>query len=347
MKFRAPLWYYRVFHYEFWPFWLLYFPAFFYWLLLALYHRSFTYFTAANPGIELGGFFGESKIGILEKIPEKYLPKSCYFEEGTAPAAILAAMECKAISFPVICKPDKGERGFLVSKLHSAQELRAYLSGMKGKLIVQEFSAYTQEYGILYYRFPDGSGSGISSVTEKEFLSVTGDGQSSVRDLLGQSVRARFRMKELEEVLGTEMETVLPAGEYRLIEPIGNHCRGTCFLNGERLISPELVRVFDEIAGNIPGIYFGRFDLKAKSAEDLLAGRHIHILELNGTTSEPAHIYDPSMNIFGAWKAIFQNMRIVSAIARQNKRNGISYTPFNEFFRIVIAHFRNKSANAR
>lgn len=340
-RFRMPLLLVRMFRYEFWPFWLLHIPAYFYWAWLAIRSRSMLYFTAANPGIEMGGFFGESKTAILKNIPEAFLPASIYVDADQQFADVLAAFAQQQLQFPVICKPDQGERGFRVQKLYNAAELQQYHEQAGGRFIIQEFVAYETELGILYYRFPEG-GSGISSVTTKVFLAVTGDGRSTVRELMEQNVRARMRMTELLQRLGQQADTVLQNGERLLLEPIGNHCLGTMFCNGNHLITPELVAVFDRIAAQMDGFYFGRFDVRVSSAAELQQGKNIRILEVNGTTSEPAHIYDPKMNLFKAWGAILHNMQLVFRIAKQNRKRGIAVTPPRVFLQTVRAHFQNK-----
>ena len=92
-KFSAPLWFIKYTRYEFWPIWLMYFPVIFYYMYLALRSRSVTYFTAANPGIELGGFCGESKINILDKIKPEYLPKTIFLLKNSSLENYCAAIE--------------------------------------------------------------------------------------------------------------------------------------------------------------------------------------------------------------------------------------------------------------
>ena len=58
----------RLTRWEFWPAWAFYPPVIGYVAWLALKHRGLTLFTAANPGIVAGGFVGESKIGILDRL---------------------------------------------------------------------------------------------------------------------------------------------------------------------------------------------------------------------------------------------------------------------------------------
>jgi len=60
----------RAFHikassWEYWPMWLVYLPASLYFIYLSLKARSFFFFSAANPSIETGGMFFESKWSIF------------------------------------------------------------------------------------------------------------------------------------------------------------------------------------------------------------------------------------------------------------------------------------------
>ena len=85
-------------------------------------------------------------------------------------------------------------------------------------------------------------------------------------------------------------DTVIDEGKTIRVEPIGNHNRGTKFVNANLLITPKLVAVVDEIVKHIPGFYYGRIDLKAQSIGKLLNGEEIRVLEFNGVNSEPTHI---------------------------------------------------------
>jgi hypothetical protein len=336
-----PLWMVRVFNYEYWPFQLLFFPCFFYWIVLSLRARSFVYFTAANPAIDLGGFFGESKINILNRVGVKYKPRTFLIDTNWTTSQISNKMETEDISFPIICKPDKGEMGFRVQKIQNEEELAEYLAISPNEILVQEFVEYSIELGILYYRYPSGK-SGISSVVEKEFMSVEGDGQSSVEVLMKKSDRYRFQIPRFRKEKGSLLKSIPPSGKKEELESIGNHCKGTRFINGERLINKQLVSVFDEITATMDGFYFGRFDLKVKSISDLYKGENIKILEVNGTTSEPAHIYGAGMTLWKAYKDIFFNMKIVNEIAIENHKTGIEYMSIGEVIKIASQHFRMK-----
>lgn len=336
---NIPLWWIKLTHFEFWPVWVVYFPALFYYVFLAFKTRSLLYFTAANPGIELGGFFGESKINILNKIDKKYLPHSLFVNANMPLNKLLQDFKKQNLDFPIICKPNVGERGSNVEKIQNEEELILYHQTLGQDFIIQEFITYEIELGVLYYHYPKTGESAVSSVVAKEFLTVTGDGYATINQLLQHNYRARLQGNALVNRIKIDPNTILENNQKLLIEPIGNHCRGTTFINANYLINATLIKVMDDIAKKMDGFYYGRFDLKVKSIEDLYKGNNIKIMEVNGTTSEPAHIYDPNYKLLDAYKTIFQHMKIIADISLQNHKKGVSYAAFKLFFKTIKKHF--------
>ncbi|WP_088124919.1 ATP-grasp domain-containing protein [Roseivirga misakiensis] len=339
MRHRLPLFLVKIIYYEYWPFWLFFMPLVPYWIYLAIRAKSLTYFTAANPGIIHGGVFGESKIDILEKINPKYKPTTLFFKANTGLTEVVDGIEKAGLTFPMIIKPDVGERGSEVEKLDSQQDLEHYITQNHQDFIVQEFVDFDVELGVLYHKLPISNTSNITSIVQKEFLGVTGDGTTSIRALLQKSERAKLQMPALEEKFGSHLDDVLPNGVYKNLQPIGNHCLGTKFLSGQHLINDKLVKVFDQISADVDGFNFGRFDLKVSSIEDLYEGQNIKILELNGVTSEPGHIYDPKFNLFRAYKDTMLSMKTSCLVSIENMKQGAKVTPFWEMFRLLRTHF--------
>ncbi|AEI49331.1 hypothetical protein [Runella slithyformis] len=336
---RFPLWLVKLFNYEYWTWWVFFLPLAPYWLYLALRNRSLTYFTAVNTCIPDGGVFGESKNDILSQIAPRYLPTGTFVQREEAWESVQQKLIQAGIAFPLIVKPDVGGRGFRVHKINDVQHLQRYLNDTPQPVIIQEYVAYELEFGVMYARMPGEPGGRITSITQKEFLSVTGDGRSTVGELLAQNTRARFAMGELRERVNEAWNDVVPAGQRRYIQPIGNHCLGTKFLNANHLINRRLTAVFDQIALPIEGFYYGRFDLKVSNLEDFYQGRNIKILELNGATSEPGHVYDPNYRLWKAYRDIMHNMRIVADISAANIRRGIKPTPLNQLLQTSRAFF--------
>jgi hypothetical protein len=332
----------KVIRFEFWPYWILYLPVCCYYLWLSLKARSFSFFTAANPGIFMGGFTRASKYSILSKIDNNYLPTTLLIKEDTTIDNALAIMRQSSLEYPIIVKPDIGERGKGVEKIDTKEQLVQYLLHSKGDLIIQEYISDWIELGVLFYQMPDGSDRGITSVVRKEFLTITGNGQLTIGEWINRMERAQLQKSYLLHKYRNRLEQIIPNEEKFILEPIGNHCRGTTFLNGNHLINDQLVSVFNRIAKPIDGFFIGRFDLKVRSINDLYQGEHIRILELNGVASEPAHIYDPQARLIDAYKALFSQYSLFYTIANQNKQLGVKYVPIKMLLNEIRLHYKQR-----
>ncbi|MEM9326354.1 MAG: hypothetical protein AAGA85_11880 [Bacteroidota bacterium] len=322
-------WWTKVSHFEFWPFTLFYLPVFIYYGYLALKSRSFFFFTASNPSIELGGMMGEKKSDIFELIPPAYIPKTRLFSPDVSVATIEHFLQETGVSFPIIAKPDIGDRGWMVEKISTASALRSYLERVEVDFLVQEYVPYPLELGIFYIRQPDEDLGQVTSIVQKGFLSVTGDGQHTVTQLLQQNVRAMLQADFESAGLQAIGSTIPTVGEKIEIEAIGNHCRGTTFYNAGHWITPELSATIDKVAQQIEGFYFGRFDLRCSSIEDLVAGRNFKILELNGAGAEPGHIYQPGFSLRTAYRDVLWHLKMLQKVSVANKRRGYDYWNFS------------------
>lgn len=320
-------WWIKWSNWEFWPFSFLYFPVGFYYTWLSIKRGSFFFFTAANPSIEFGGMMGEKKSDIYRLIPTEYLPQTKLFQKNEAKDAIEFA---KKTGFPIIAKPDIGERGTWVEKLKNEDSLANYIRDCPVPFLIQEMITYPVELGVFYMRFPGEPKGRISSIVEKAFLSVVGDGKSTVKILLEKNPRASLQVDMSHERIAPLLDQVPPKNEVVEIESIGNHCRGTQFLNKNDRINSELEQAFDKIANQIPGFYFGRFDLRCKSTEDLANLKNFKILELNGAGAEPGHIYQPGYSLLRAYRDINWHLATLAKISYLNKLNGHPYWSLKE-----------------
>lgn len=333
----------RLRSWEFWPSWLANVPTVGFWLFYAVRARSLFFFSRVNPAIETGGVFGESKWNILRNLPNEVLPKTLVVQgETRAVDAILDEMTQAGLHFPVIAKPDVGERGFRVEKLTNQAELRYYFSEYSGRTLVQEYVDYPVEMSVLYHRFSGSDRGKVTSVCIKKMLAVTGDGRSSIETLMTQNARAVLQLKRFREHYPQLLTTVLPEGVTQVLEPIGNHCRGTTFLNGNDLISERLTAVFDRIHRSMEGMCYGRFDLRCQSIEDLHQGKNFRILEFNGIASEPAHIYDPEYPVWSAYRDLHKHWQIIYEISKVQKSRGIETMTWRELLTSVQKHRKRK-----
>lgn len=330
-KFKLRKFYIRAFSWEYWPIWLVYFPVSFYYVYLALKARSFFFFSASNPSIETGGMFFESKWSIFKLIPQRYYPATVLIDKADSIDVILAKMKKSAIAFPAIAKPDRGERGWCVKKIHSLEEMAQYKTSMKVDFLVQAYVDYPLELSVFYYRDPTKETGILTSVTLKKLLTVTGDGVSTIDALIRRNDRSFLQYHKIKKNEQLDLQQILTLGEKQVLVPFGNHVLGAMFLDYNHIIDNTLVETFDEISKQIKGFYFGRYDLRCTSIEDLKMGKNIAILELNGAGAEPSHIYDPGFSFFKAQKVIANHYKMMYHAASFNKKAGVPFMSFKSF----------------
>lgn len=328
-KVRRSNFFIRLKSWEYWPFGIIQFPVILYFLWLSLRARSFLFFSASNPGIVMGGMLGESKYHVLKKVPAQYTPITLFVPVPCRKQEVLTILKKNNLQLPVIFKPDLGERGFMVQRIFSETDIDNYLEKMKHDFIIQELVDLPLEFGVFYLRFPHQSRGSVTSVVMKEMLSVTGDGVSTLQQLILKKERASLQWKKLKEMFSHRWDERIPKDEKVELVSIGNHCLGTKFLDGNHLINEKLTDTFDALGKSIEGFYFGRFDLRCATLDDLYKG-NVKILELNGCGAEPAHIYHPGSSPFKAVKVLIQHWKNIFLIARENVRRGASYVPFKE-----------------
>jgi hypothetical protein len=315
-------------HWEFWPGSLFYPPVVIYYLWLAIKYRGAMLPTAANPGIFSGGMVGESKMATLRDLmvtsPE--FTAEAELLAGSTPDERLATLRkiCarRNISYPFILKPDLGQRGAGIKLIRNEPQAEAYLQQTSAPLLVQRFAAGPHEVGIFYYRFPGEPRGRIFAITEKVFPVITGDGKSTIAELIWRDDRARFLAGKYLQRLGSRQNDVLAAGETRSLVQAGNHAQGCIFRDGMRLNTPTLEERIDEISKKVNGFFIGRYDIRFASEEDLRAGKNFQIIELNGAAAEATSIYDARNSLWSAYRTLFRQWDLVFAIGAENRRHG-------------------------
>ena len=319
----------RMGRWEFWPPVVFYAPVAAKYLTLAIKYRSFSLPTLANPGMYMGGVIGESKFETLadlsrshpEAAAETHLVRFDSVEQQIC--QILRLRNDHGLQYPLVLKPDVGQRGYGFKVIHSDQDIHSYVACFTRNILVQKYVPGPLEAGIFYYRFPQEREGKIFAITEKVFPEVTGDGRHTLEELIRADSRASLVAGTYLRRFGSDKARVLAEGEsFRLVEA-GNHCQGAIFLEGERLLSATLQKRIDEISQSIPGFFVGRFDVRYSSEEALREGRDFQIIELNGASSEATNIYDPRNSLWNAYRTLFRQWEIVFAIADENRQRGL------------------------
>lgn len=308
----------------------IYYPLFPVWLFFALKARSFFFFNAANPSITNGGMAMESKKDIYDLIPQRYIPKTVFVKKNDSTTSVLKKLPQAGINFPVIAKPDIGMKAFGVAKLNTEEELWEYANITSTNYLIQEFIPYPKEVGIFYIRLPHEETGRITGMVSKEFLSVTGDGERTILELIKQKPRSYFQLSELNRLHGRKLQQVLKKGEKYVLVPFGSHTRGAKFTDCTGQKNNKLVQSIDTICKQVPGFYYGRLDILYTTLEELTEGKNFRIIEINGAGSEATHIYDPRHSLFFAWREIIRHWNFLYKISIINRSKGHPYLSFKD-----------------
>ena len=328
----------KITHWEHWPTSMFYIPNLPYAFYLAFKAKHTAFFTAANPGIKSSGNGTESKYEITQLIPQKYRPNSILVLPNTSFNTINEQLQKAGIQFPLIAKPDIGFRGLLVQKIATKEALELYLKNYPINIIIQEFLDYKNECGVFYHRKPGSKQGKITSLTLKHFIFVTGDGYSTLEELILNHKRAHFYIHLFKEIHHKDILSIPKKNETIKLTAIGNHAKGTQFIDGNHLISKKLEQTLDTISNAIDGWYYGRVDIKYDDFESLENGINFKVLEINGILAEPTHIYDgENNNYFKALKAIRTHWGILYDIATTNHiKYNIPYKSSKKFINEII-----------
>lgn len=319
----------RLWRWEFWPAWLYYLPIVVWILWLGLKHRSPTAFTAANPALDAGGVVGERKHQALAPLQDNAPDLAAEFELLPATSASLRIAQAlrfaERMSFPIVLKPDVGQRGRGVFIARDAGAVREYLSRFEGAVIAQRYIG-GEEFGVFIARAPTASVVSVLSIVHKTFPSVTGDGVQSLRTLILSDARARLISATLFSQWAGQLEDVPAKGECIKLVEIGAHCRGSVFLDATHLSTPALVATLTRLTDAVPGYGFGRIDLRIPSIEHLQHGEGLRVLELNGVTAESAHIYHPDTPLLDGYRAMFRQWSLAFFIGAAFQKQGAAVT---------------------
>jgi membrane protein DedA with SNARE-associated domain len=332
----------RLVRWEFWPSWVFYAPLVPRLLWLAVRHRSVTVFTAANPTLPAGGFIGESKIDILQGLADGGAPVAQFValrsDESSASRVTRVRNFANEHGLPLVLKPDQGQRGTGVRIVRNQTTLLREVADLRSATILQAYVPGL-EFGLFYVRDPRTDAGSLWSITIKELPRVTGDGVRTLRQLILDDSRAVALARVYERLNAEHLDRVPSCGERVRIAELGTHCRGAIFRDGQWLRTAALEHAVDRAARAVPGFAFGRFDVRASSIEALRSG-DFSILELNGVTSEPTHIYDPRRSVMQAWHTVAQAWTLAFAIGAAQAANGVPVWGLRELWQLLIRYWR-------
>jgi hypothetical protein len=301
------------------------------WLTLSVRYGAVTLPTVANPTMEVGGLWGESKAqglrlfgpaGHVRLAP--FIEVVCRGNEDDRDRAVRDRLEAAGISFPIVAKPDRGYQGWGVRVVRTPEELAAYLDAPPdgATVILQEMVEYDNEAGIFYIREPGEERGRIVSLTFVLPPHVIGDGRRTVAELAQADKVLRPNLDIYHSRKPESWGGVPSEGEFHELTNARSARLGAVYRDATHLVTPELERSIDEISREIPDFHFGRFDVRFGSAEELLAGEGFRIVELNGAGAEMLHIWDGATRLGAAYRTLWSQYRSLFAIGAQMRRRG-------------------------
>jgi hypothetical protein len=323
-------------NWELWPFKIRYFLISPVWLWYCLRSGSFWFFSSSNPTLTFGGFEGEDKREMYELLPPEVYPKTIYISPQNDFAFVRQQVQQHAFSYPFIVKPDIGMKGLLFRKIDSEKELEVYHRKNVVDYLVQELVYFPLEVSVFYYRYPNKQRGVITGFIQKELMDVFGDGKSTLWELIMAHSKARHRPEEMRIKHEENLQMIIPKGERYILTYAANLNRGAKFTNLEHLIDDQLLKIFDQISHRA-SFYYGRYDIKCASIEDLKQGKNFTILEFNGSGAEPNHVYHSGYTLFDAYKVFLHHWKVLYRISKYNKDHGIPYWPALKGWRFLRA----------
>lgn len=319
----------RLTHWEYWPALVVYPPAVLPLLRRPLRGKGVLDLLACNPAIPLSGFAMESKGDILETLapPTPSRVRIARYErfapaQGIAERLALIHLFAAKNQWPVVLKPDIGERGKGVAIIRNAQEAEDWLIE-KGAApaMVQEYIA-GEEYGIHWARQPQNSTGVITSIARKLPQSLRGNGRDSLERLLLSDQRAAAMARHFLAQFADRLHEIPAKDEKVILTELGTHCLGAIFQDARDLLTPELSDTLNHLGLATQGIHFGRYDLRVPDEASLRRGEGLVILEFNGVTGEPAHIYQPGYPLWRGLRDLGAHYQLASEIGRSHLQLG-------------------------
>jgi len=247
-------------------------------------------------------------------------------------------MSYHQLDSPMVLKPDIGERGSGVAIVNDTAEVKAYLRAAEDTVMLQEYVPGV-EFGVFYVRIPGERDGRILSMAEKRFPSVVGDGHRTVETLILADDRAVCSARRFLRNHANRLDEVLEEGERLTLTRLGTHRLGAVFLDGSEHASPALLEALNGLSRHYHGFWFGRYDLRAATVPDLARGA-FKVVELNGVSSEAAHIYDPRYSLLEAWGTLAHQWRLAFEIGARNVTLGARPASPRQIARLLRRHAR-------
>lgn len=333
--------------YEFWPTSLFYLPALIYYFFLCARYRQLGLLSIVNPGMIKQSIYQAAKVEILAKLAQsnpQYIAKCVSLSAQSYIHRLKLAQEfikSNKLSYPIIIKPQIGQRGTDIRIIKSEEQLKTQLKLIPQNTLymLQEYISGT-EYGVHYLRMPKEANGKIFSIGRKDLISLKGDGKTTLQNLILADPRACIMYKTHFSVHKKQLNYIAALDEKVQLVDIGTHSRGAIFIDARKLNTEALERKIDQISKGYKGFYMGRYDIIAASQQEFQQGKNFKVVELNSVMGEPPHIYDPRNSLLQGYKYLMEYCRLIVQVAMQNMRLGVKPLSAAEFIRLSTKSYR-------
>ncbi|MFK8008115.1 MAG: hypothetical protein AB8H03_17285 [Saprospiraceae bacterium] len=335
-------WFEKYLNWENYPKNVFLFPLYLFGIWKAIINRRMWLFSTSNPNLTFGSFFGLTKSEVYQILPPNTFPNTVLVHPADSFGQVVNKIAQANLSYPIVVKPDVGMVGLLVRIIEDEKQLRSYYDLVKADWIAQEYISYDIEVGLFYVRNPNEKKGKIVGLSEKKPLSIIGDGKSTLRTLVENDSRTTLWKEEIFRKKKKNWNTVPAKGEFVQLMYTGNRKTGARLVELVNKIDEDLVDVFDKISHHSNQIFYGRYDIKCTSLEDLKKGKDFTILEFNGVHSGYGHLYHCGKSAKEAYQTIFRMWQDLFQICMINHQNGARFTSFWEGWKKlfqVIRHF--------
>ena len=159
--------------------------------------------------------------------------------------------------------------------------------------------------GIFYGRDPDADSGRIIGLALRYFPRVTGDGKSTIAQLITGDPRAQRLLESPRHKPGYNPDAVPAFPKVMHLATVGSTRVGGLYCDGKSHITAQLLLGIEAIARDMPAFYFGRFDVRFDFLSELAAGGGFSIMEINGAGSEAIEAWDVDSSIWAGFWMIF------------------------------------------
>lgn len=334
---------YIITHWQTWHHHAKYIPLTPVWVWYCLRAGTPWFFTPSNPTLTFGGFEGEGKKEMYDQLPLGSYPSTTYIDPGVGIGQAVQQIADAGFKYPFIVKPDVGMMGFMFRKIDNPAQLALYHQKMPNLYIVQELIDYPMEVAAFYYRMPNENKGTVSGMLIKSPAQVVGDGTKTIRELIlaHNAVAVVTKKEQLLSRHKERLDKVLALGEVFSLSLSTNRSQGGTLVGIDHEIDDRLQSFFDTLSHHNGNFFYGRYDIKCKSIEDLKAGKNFSILEFNGAGAGTQHIYANPYSLFKACSIILTHWKMLVRISRYNQKNGIKVWRLREGWRFLKAAKKN------